>query len=120
MALLEALIAMLIFSLGVLGIVALRAKASQYSVDSEDRTRAAMFASELATTMWQSKSTSLDSTTISAWQTRVQASGSGLPSATASSSVDSSGMATITISWKAPWRKSSEQSNTYSTQVIIP
>lgn len=119
-ALLEALIAILLFSIGVLGIVALQAKASQFSVDSEDRTRAAMFANELVTQMWELQSTSLDSTTIASWQARVTASTSGLPSATATSSVDSSGVATVTITWKAPWRKSAEQDNTYVTQVQMP
>ncbi|KAF7600229.1 MAG: type IV pilus modification protein PilV [Candidatus Dactylopiibacterium carminicum] len=119
-ALLEALVSILVFSLGVLGIVALLAKSTQFSVDAEDRTRAAMLANELASQMWENQSTSLDSGVISTWQARVQATGSGLPSASATCSVDSSGLATITVTWKALWRKSDEQANTYSTQVLIP
>lgn len=120
-ALLEALIAILVFSFGVLGIVALEASATQFSVDAEDRTRAALFASELATQMWASNTTALDADTLSAWQARVEAAGSGLPSASASSVVDpATGLATITITWKAPWRKRSEQTNTYSTKVMLP
>jgi type IV pilus assembly protein PilV len=120
MALLEALISILVFSLGVLGIVALQAKASQFSVDAEDRTRAALLASELVSQMWAQSSTTLSSSTLTAWQSRVTDSSSGLLNATGTSSVDSAGLATIKISWKAPWRKSAEQANNYITQVLIP
>lgn len=118
-ALLEALIAMLLFSFGILGIVAIQAKATQFSGDSEDRTRAAMLANELASQMWAQQTVSLDSTAISAWQARVTDAGSGLPSAVATSSV-ANGVATVKITWKAPWRKSAEQDNQYITKVQIP
>jgi type IV pilus assembly protein PilV len=118
-ALLEALISILLFSIGVLGIVALQARASQFSVDSEDRSRAALFANQLVSQMWARKSTSLDAATISSWQAQVSASGSGLPSGSGSVSVDN-GLATVTITWKAPWRKSTEQSNSYVTRVVVP
>ncbi|MEN3113152.1 type IV pilus modification protein PilV [Uliginosibacterium paludis] len=118
MALLEALISILIFSFGVLGIVALQAKASQFSVDSEDRTRAAMLANEIISQMWEAGSTSdcssIASTTISG-RTEL-----ALPGSNASCSTDSSGVVTVTVTWKAPWRKSSEQSNTYVTKVVMP
>lgn len=119
-ALLEALISILLFSLGVLGIVALQAKASQFSVDSEDRTRAALLANQIVSQMWAQQSTTLDAATLSSWQAQVSATGSGLPAASGSVSVDSAALATVTISWKAPWRKSAEQANSYVTKVMIP
>lgn len=120
-ALIETLVAMMVFSLGVLCVVALLTKALQFSTDSEDRTRAAMLASELAATMWQQKNADLDSATILAWQNRVQASGSGLPSMTVTSHYDqATKMATITIDWKSPWLRANEQSHRYMTQVVIP
>lgn len=115
------MVAIVIFSLGVLGIIALQAKASQFSVDSEDRAHAAMFAAELVAMMWQQKTADLDPATISAWQNRVQASGSGLPSPSATSQFDpTTKMATITIDWRSPWLRSNEQSHSYTTQVMIP
>jgi type IV pilus assembly protein PilV len=44
--------AMLIFSFGLLGLLGLEARLMSLSVDSEDRNRAAMFASELSSQMW--------------------------------------------------------------------
>jgi type IV pilus assembly protein PilV len=116
-ALLEALVSILLFSIGVLGVVALQAKASQFSVDSEDRSRAALLANQIVSQMWAQQSTSVDT---SSWQTQVSSSSSGLPSGNGSVSVDSTGLATVTITWKAPWRKSAEQANSYVTKVIIP
>ena len=118
MALLEALIAILLFSIGVLGIVALQAKASQFSVDSEDRTRAAMLANEIVSQMWEAGSTS-DCSSI-ATSTVSSRSELALPGSNASCATDSAGVVTITVTWKAPWRKSSEQSNTYVTQMVMP
>ena len=51
-ALLEVLVSVLLFSFGLLGLIALEAKAINFSVDSEDRNRAAVFANEIASTMW--------------------------------------------------------------------
>ncbi|WP_223871721.1 type IV pilus modification protein PilV [Candidatus Dactylopiibacterium carminicum] len=119
-ALLEALIAILIFSLGVLGLIGLLATSTQFSIDAEDRTRASMLANDLVAQMWEKQTVSLDSDTLSAWESRVQDPSNGLPSANANSTVDASGVANVTITWKAPWRPSAEQSNIYSTQVQIP
>jgi len=52
MALLECLMALLIFSVGLLGLLGLEARVMNISVDSEDRNRAALFAGELASQMW--------------------------------------------------------------------
>ena len=48
MALIEVLVSILIFSFGVLGLIGLEASAINYSVDAEDRSRAALFASEIS------------------------------------------------------------------------
>ncbi len=119
MALLEALISILLFSIGVLGVVALQAKASQFSVDSEDRTRAALLVNEIVSQMWDAGSTS-DCSSIAS-STLSSRSDLSLPSSSVSCATDStSSVVTITMTWKAPWRKSSEQSNTYVTQVVMP
>jgi type IV pilus assembly protein PilV len=51
-ALLESLMALLIFSVGLLGLLGLEARVMSTSVDSENRNRAAMLASEVASQMW--------------------------------------------------------------------
>jgi type IV pilus assembly protein PilV len=52
MALLESLMALLIFSVGLLGLLGLEARVMNLSVDSANRNRAALFAGELASQMW--------------------------------------------------------------------
>lgn len=120
-ALLEALIAILLFSFGLLGIIGLQAKAQQFSVDSEDRSRAALFANELTSQIWLQKSTDVTTGVLDAWKARIEASGSGLTNGEGDYSRDATtGLGTITITWKTPWKKNTEQSSTYVTQVVIP
>jgi type IV pilus assembly protein PilV len=52
MALIECLMALLIFSVGLLGLLGLEARVMNISTDSENRSRAAMLASEVASQMW--------------------------------------------------------------------
>ena len=52
MALLECLMALLIFSVGLLGLLGLEARVMGVSTDSENRGRASMIASEVASQMW--------------------------------------------------------------------
>jgi type IV pilus assembly protein PilV len=51
-ALVESLMALLIFSVGLLGLLGLEARVMNFSSESENRNRAAMFASEVASQMW--------------------------------------------------------------------
>lgn len=123
--LLEVLCALLIFSIGILGIVGLQANATKQSSAAEYRSMAAMLASDLVSKMWLSNRTT---TTLQAyyggtsgsggagyntWRTTVT--GSGLPNAATysptvtfatvaggGSSGTSSSLATITICWTAP------------------
>jgi len=52
MALLECLMALLIFSVGLLGLLGLEARVMNISTNSENRNRAAMLAGEIASQMW--------------------------------------------------------------------
>lgn len=121
--LIEVLVSLLIFSLGVLGMLAMQAKAISYAVDAEDRSRAAMFANEIIATMWSEGTTS--PSTETAWKARVaNATAAGLPNALGSlqTTTDAAtGIKTtqVTITWRAP-SKTSSASNTYFTQVVIP
>ena len=120
--LIEALVALLLFSLGVLGMVALQARASQESLSSEYRARAALLANELSAAMWQQLSTTLASDTVSSWQEQVTAGelSGGLPNGKGDVSVDSDGVATITVTWKPVAARTGDSSNQYVTKVVLP
>ncbi len=118
--LIEALIALLLLSFGLLGLGIMHGRAVQYSVDSQDRNRAATLAEELAGAMWAARTVSLPSTTISAWQSRVTSpTATGLPNASGSVSVSGS-VATITITWRPPSRASASGNFQYVTKVALP
>jgi type IV pilus assembly protein PilV len=118
-ALIEVMVSLLIFSLGVLGLVAMQGKAITYTVDAENRSRAALLASEIVASMWLEGTTS--PTTLTTWEGRVtDATVSGLPNAKADVSVpDANGVTKVTITWRAPSKASNENSS-YFTQVVIP
>lgn len=123
MSLIEVLVALLLFSFGVLGFVALQAKATGISMDAEDRTRAAMLADELISIMWTAGTASLPESTVTAWKDKVRSgTGSGLrvpDDAEPTVSTDSSGITTITIRWKPPYKGSSTPLSQYVTTVSI-
>ncbi len=103
--LLEVLVSILIFSFGILGVVAMHARASQYSTNAEDRNRAALLANEMATAMLLRGSNDVAgnaamATYYTAWQARVgSATGSGLPGGTGTVSGVTANTATITVQW---------------------
>lgn len=100
--LLEVLVSVLIFSFGILGLVAMQVRATQYSVDAEDRNRAALLADDLAAQMRLARTVTLPTAQITAWQTRVaDATTQGLPSGIATITV-AGNTALITITWQQP------------------
>ncbi|HET9643343.1 MAG TPA: type IV pilus modification protein PilV [Burkholderiaceae bacterium] len=119
--LIEVLVGLLIFVVGVLGIIGLQAKALQYSVQSEDRSRAALLANDLVALMWANGTTSLPEATLNAWRARLTNAATGLPDARATiSDPDANGLVTITITWKAVSRTSdSDANNKYQTTVVL-
>lgn len=123
MTLIEVLVAILIFSFGLLGFVGLQARAIVYSTSSEDSNRASVLANDIATTMVLNQTVNLPPSTISAWQTRVtNTTAAGLPNASASVAATSVNSATVTITWRAPSASASaaNSTNQYVTQVYIP
>jgi type IV pilus assembly protein PilV len=120
--LIEALVALLVLSFGVLGVVGLQGRALQYAVDAEDRNRAALLADDLVGLMWLNRTVSLPTATVSAWTARVQnAATSGLPQAsTTVSAPDALGVVTITVRWRPPSRKAASGDLSYTTKVTVP
>lgn len=118
-ALIEVLIALLVVSFGLLGLVGLQTRAHQYSASAEDTNRAALLANDIASAMWVSQSASVPGTDYAAWQARVAAAADGLPNGTGT--VTTAGnTATITVSWKPPRAAAAAASSRFVTQVLIP
>ena len=127
MMLLEVMIGILIFAVGVLGMVKLRAVSTANSVNSEDRTTAALLANDLIADLWVSRSANTPAT-YTAWRSRVSGAlpdGDGqLQTGTGANS----NVATITIKWTRKLGRNvdfgpsaSDPNNTayYTTQVAI-
>lgn len=122
LTLIEVLVAILIFSFGLLGFVGLQARAIQYSVGAEDSNRAALLANELASQMVTAQTASLSASAVTAWQARVtDPSVAGLPNS-AGSVTTAGNIATITLTWRSNAAASGNANsvNQYVTQVIIP
>ena len=111
--LIEVMVAVLIFSFGVLGIVGMQARAAQFSVQAEDRARAAMLANEIVTQMWAQQTTTLDDTKyVVPWQKLVS---DGLPSG--AGKVEAG---VVTITWRPPSRASADPAYQLVTKVMMP
>ncbi|KAF1046653.1 type IV pilus modification PilV family protein [Xylophilus sp.] len=107
-ALLEALVAIVVFAIGILGLVALQASMTRAQTAAQLRAEAGYLATELTGAMWadigniaQYASSSCSSyTRCSDWKAKVTA---ALPVGTSTVTVDTStGDVTITIGWALP------------------
>lgn len=125
-ALLEVLISLLIFSFGVLGLIGLQVRAISFSMDAEDRNRAALLANEIATAMWLSNSVVVNTGSGTVWDTRLKDPASGLPngSATVTTLSNPPNSADITIEWTPPQRAGTTStvvaSSQLTTRVTLP
>jgi type IV pilus assembly protein PilV len=119
-ALLEVLVSVLIFSLGILGLIGLQARAISLSSDAEDRNRAALLANEVATIMWINKSTTVATAELDAWKARVADPLTGGLSTGVGDVTPDGTAAVITITWKPPSRKDDEAGSTLTTRVVLP
>lgn len=115
--LLEALIALLIFAFGVLGLVGMQAMAIKVAADSKYRGEAAMHADLIISQMWADDRTNAvlvanySSTPSGAkytvWRDQIQGAGTGLPGSTLSGNaptvtIDANNLVTVTIRWQPP------------------
>jgi type IV pilus assembly protein PilV len=122
MALLECLMALLIFSVGLLGLLGLEARVMNISTDSENRNRAALFAGEIASQMWLNGTVTPGTTAYTALLATVndQTQG-GLPGGvvTVVPVAGTTNATDITVTWQevsdAPLSPS-----TLTTRVILP
>ena len=104
----------------VLGMIGLQAQAIKYSVEAEDRNRAALLANELASAMWLSNSIAIDTSSGSPWATRAAGT---LPMGTieVAKELTLANSANITITWKPPQRNANEpEQSRLTTRVTLP
>jgi type IV pilus assembly protein PilV len=118
--LIEVLISLLIFTVGILGSMGMQARLAQVTVQNGDRARASMLAEEVASQMWLKHSADIanaDATFYSKWQSRVATpTTSGLTQGSGAVSYSTTTkISTITITW-------TNQTNSHSfvTSVVIP
>lgn len=118
--LIEALVALLIFAFGVLGIVGLQASMTKAQTQSKFRADAALLAQQVIGTMWADAG-NLGSYVPAActgyarcndWQTRVA---SALPNGTTQITLNSPTEVQVTIRWTPP----NEAQHTYSTTTTV-
>jgi type IV pilus assembly protein PilV len=120
-ALLECLMALLIFSVGLLGLLGLEARVMSISVDSENRGRAALLASEIASQMWLNNTVLPTAAPIAALTAIAgdQTQG-GLPGGVATVvQIGTTKTANITVTWQETSDNPATPS-TLTTQVILP
>jgi len=119
----EVLVSILLFSLGILGLVGLQASAIQFSVEADMRNRAALIANEVSTAMWLSNSTVVDTEAGSpSWKSRVAAElPAGTITVTAVSAATMPNSADIHITWKPPQRAVGDTDmSQLNTRVTLP
>ncbi|MGJ7509495.1 type IV pilus modification protein PilV [Variovorax sp. GT1P44] len=119
-AMIEVLVAVLLFSLGVLGLMGLQAQAIKYSVESEDRNRAALLANEIASAMWTTNTVASDA---NAWTARALVAPYSLPSAVVAIQPEPTvtNSANVTITWSPPQRTANEAATSrLTTRVTLP
>ena len=123
MTLIEVLVALLVFSVGLIGMVALQAKAMAYATSAEDTNRAALLANEITAQMLMSQNVVIATASLDAWKARVaDPTGSGLSHGSGSVAVDpATQLATITIQWRSPKAASgaANADNRYVTQFKV-
>lgn len=132
--LIEALIAILIFSVGILGIVGLQASAVKQSTEARYRAEAAHLAQQLLGAMWtgprvlatlQTQYNTCTSSTCAgyqAWLTNVQAVLPGIDAGAGTLpdvNIDANGVVTISVFWRAPGEGADAGNRRYDLQAQI-
>mgnify|MGYP003394442975 CR=1 FL=1 len=126
-SLIEGLVAILIFSFGILALVSMQASSIQQSTGAKYRSEASLLANQLIGQMWVTDRTATTLQTnfntggvgYNAWLANVQAT---LPTAAASAptvSVSAAGVATINLFWKAPNEEPSAPAHRFTTVAQI-
>jgi type IV pilus assembly protein PilV len=117
--LIEVLVSLLVFSVGILGMAGFQALSTRNSVDASERGRAALMANELVAKMWEARSTSLDEAVVEAWKERLHdEAGLNDGEATITEVDDDVGTVMIEITWTSVMREGA--TSTYFTEFAMP
>lgn len=117
--LIEVLVALLVFSIGLLGMIGLQARATQVSIEAEDANRAALLANELGSVIWTQANNVVAPAVLTAWQARVaDPLVGGLPGG-AGAVVVNGNRTEITVTW-APVGAAAGTARRYTTEVTLP
>jgi type IV pilus assembly protein PilV len=117
--LLESLIAILVFSLGILGIVGMQATAVKQVTDARYRSEASLLVDQLLGTMRVSRAAELQTmfstggAGYTGWLGNVSATLPGIASYPPSVAVDANGIVTVTVRWRAPNEDASAGAHQY-------
>lgn len=124
---LEPLVALLIFSAGILAIVGMQAASLKLAGDAKYRTDASLLANQLIGQMWvgnrsvvalQANYSSPGGASYTAWQNQVQAvlpgSGTHPPTVTVNAG---NGLVTVNVFWQVPGNASPTHSHTVIAQI---
>lgn len=126
-ALLEALVSILIFTTGILGVIGLQAAMTRAQGEAKYRADAAALAGELIGSMWSDSANSASSNLVNYASTSVTACthtpcaqwlakvATSLPSGTAVIEAAATGVTTITVNWTLP----TDGTHTYVTTTSI-
>jgi type IV pilus assembly protein PilV len=125
MSLIEVLVAILIFSFGIVGLIGLQARALQYSTSAEDTSRAALLANELATAIVVGQTTPrtqlVPPAAEAAWRLRLpDTANGGLPNVRGTVTLINATTVGIKIEWRPVSAPVTATLNKYETQVIVP
>lgn len=128
MAMIEVLVSILIFAFGLLGLIGLEASAINFSVDAEDRNRAALLASEIASSMWLANSACVADATLASqyavWQANINVPSTpmGLPAGTLNINPNTGCTGTNTADITIQWQPVADNGpvRTLTTRVILP
>jgi len=125
-SLIEVLVAILIFSFGIIGLIGLQARALQYSTSAEDTSRAALLANDLSSQMVVSRTIDpaalVPAGAYAAWQARVaDVANGGLPNGVGTAIAVNANTITITIRWQPQSAAGAafNSQNRYVTHVTI-
>jgi type IV pilus assembly protein PilV len=118
-ALMECLMALLIFSVGLLGLLGLEARVMNISTNSENRNRAAMIAGEVANQMWLNNTVSATAPVVAAGANAADQTKGGLPggAVTIAAVGGTTNAADITVTWL---EKSDANQSQLTTRVVLP
>jgi type IV pilus assembly protein PilV len=125
--LLEGLIAILIFSLGILAIVGMQTIAVKETTDARYRSEACLLANQLLGTMWVSDRATgalqanfnTGNAGYSAWLADVSAILPGVAANPPTVNVDATGIVTVTVNWIAPNEPPSATAHSYVAMAQI-